>query len=194
MKGCEYVLRAMQTVQASRPGVELTIIGDGPLRPELERLAVALHVQCKFLGAQSTTTIRQMLRKSRLLCLPSVTTWDGHVEGLGIVLLEAQAMGVPVIGTFHAGVPEAIADGVTGTLVPERDSEKLTAAIMQLLEDKELWQRYHRATQGFIEQKFDLHRQTALLEEIYSELMREPGSLKGRASRDLAHLSPVGSA
>jgi glycosyltransferase involved in cell wall biosynthesis len=172
MKGCEYLLRAMQAVQASRPSTELTIVGDGPLRPELERLAKELRVRCKFMGVQSTTTIRQLLQKSRLLSLPSVTTADGHVEGLGMVLIEAQAMGVPVVSTFHAGIPEGVADGVTGTLVPERDSEKLAAAILRLLEDQDLWQRYRLATQAHIDRQFDLHKQTALLEDIYAEQIR----------------------
>ena len=121
------------------------------------------------MGVQPATTIRQLLQKSRLLSLPSVTTSDGHVEGLGIVLLEAQAMGVPVVSTLHAGIPEAVADGVTGILVPERDSEKLAAAILRLLEDRELWQQYHLATQGHIDRQFDLRKQTALLEDIYAE-------------------------
>jgi colanic acid/amylovoran biosynthesis glycosyltransferase len=169
MKGCEYVLRAVRVVQASRPATELTIIGDGPLRSGLEKLAMELQVRCTFLGAQSPVFVRQMLTKSRLLCLPSVTTHDGHVEGLGLVLVEAQAMGLPVVCTFHAGIPEAVADGVTGTLVPERDSEKLAAAILELLEDQDLWQRYHLATQSHVDGKFDLRKQTALLEDIYSE-------------------------
>jgi colanic acid/amylovoran biosynthesis glycosyltransferase len=169
MKGCEYVLRAMRVVQATRPATELTIVGDGPLRAGLERLALQLGIRCEFLGTQPSPFVRQMLRRSRLLCLPSVTTSDGHIEGLGIVLLEAQAMGVPVVSTLHSAIPEAVADGVTGTLVPERDSEKLAAAILQLLEDRELWQRYHLATQGHVDGKFDLRKQTALLEEIYSE-------------------------
>jgi colanic acid/amylovoran biosynthesis glycosyltransferase len=169
MKGCEYLLRAMQTVQARRPSTELTVVGDGPLRPQLERLAMELRVRCKFLGVQSTTTIRELLQKSRLLSLPSVTTSDGHVEGLGIVLVEAQAMGVPVVSTLHAGIPEAVADGVTGTLVPERDSERLSFAILRLLEDRDLWQRYHVATQAHIDRNFDLGKQTALLEDIYAE-------------------------
>jgi colanic acid/amylovoran biosynthesis glycosyltransferase len=172
MKGCEYLLRAMQAVQASRPSTELTIVGDGPLRPELERLAKELRVRCKFMGVQSTAIIRQLLQKSRLLSLPSVTTADGHVEGLGMVLIEAQAMGVPVVSTFHAGIPEGVADGVTGTLVPERDSEKLAAAILRLLEDQDLWQRYHLATQAHIDRQFDLHKQTARLEDIYAEQIR----------------------
>jgi glycosyltransferase involved in cell wall biosynthesis len=173
MKGCEYALRAMQIVQARRPATEFTIIGDGPLRVGLEELAEQLHVKCKFLGAQSPAVVREMLGKSRLLCLPSVTTSDGHhVEGLGLVLLEAQAMGIPVVSTLHAGIPEGVANGVTGTLVPERDKEQLAAAMLQLLEDRDLWQRYHLATQGYVDKKFDLRKQTALLEEIYTDQIR----------------------
>jgi colanic acid/amylovoran biosynthesis glycosyltransferase len=169
MKGGEYLLRAMRAVQASRPASELTIIGDGPLRPELERLSTELHVRCKFMGVQSPATIRQMLQRSRLLCLPSVTTSAGDREGLPTVLIEAQAMGVPVVSTFHSGIPEGVADGVTGILVPERNSEELAAAILRLLEDQDLWQRYHLATQEHIDRQFDLRKQTALLEDIYTE-------------------------
>jgi glycosyltransferase involved in cell wall biosynthesis len=179
MKGCEYLIRAMQAVQASRPSTKLIVVGDGPLRSDLERLAKELRVRCKFMGVQSPATIRQLLQKSRLLSLPSVTTLDGHVEGLGIALIEAQAMGVPVVSTLHAGIPEGVADGATGTLVPERDSERLAAAIVLLLEDQELWQRYHLATQEHIDRKFDLRKQTALLEDIYSEQICRTDKWKG---------------
>jgi colanic acid/amylovoran biosynthesis glycosyltransferase len=172
MKGCEYLLRAMQSVQAARSSTELTIIGDGPLRPGLERLAEELGVRCRFLGVQPSATIRQFLQKSRLLCLPSVTTSDGHVEGLGIVVIEAQAMGVPVVGTLHAGIQEGVANGITGTLVHERNSEELASALLQLLEDKDLWLRYHLASQEHIDRHFDLRKQTALLEDIYSAQIR----------------------
>jgi colanic acid/amylovoran biosynthesis glycosyltransferase len=169
MKGCEYLIRAMQVVQAKRPASELTIVGDGPLRPNLERLAKELRVRCTFMGMQPPPVIREMLKRSRLFSLPSVTTSDGHVEGLGIALIEAQAMGVPVVSTLHAGIPDGVADRVTGILVPERNSESLAAAILQLLEDKDLWQRYHLATQEHVDRQFDLRKQTALLEDIYSQ-------------------------
>ena len=172
MKGGEYVLRAMQAVQASRPETELTMIGDGPLRASLERLAAELKVRCRFMGLQPPAVVREMLQHARLLTLPSVTTADGHVEGLGMVLLEAQAMGVPVVGTLHAGIQEAVADGSTGTLVPERNHERLADAILRLLNDQDLWTRYSRAAQEHIERHFDLRRQTALLEDIYAEQMR----------------------
>jgi len=167
MKGCEYLIRAMGVVQAERPESELTIVGDGPLRSGLETLAAELRVRCKFLGVQPPAVIRKLLERARLFSLPSVVTWDGHFEGLGMVLLEAQAMGVPVVSTVHAAIPEAVADGVTGILVPERDSEALAHAILRLLGDRDLWQQFHSATQAHIDQQFDLRKQTALLEDIY---------------------------
>ena len=169
MKGGEYLLRAMDTVQKSRPMSELTIVGDGPLRPELEKLAAELEVKCTFLGVQPPAAVRQLLQRSRLLCLPSVTTSTGDREGLPTVLVEAQAMGVPVVSTVHSGIPEAVIDGVTGLLVPERDSEKLADALLKLLEDRDLWQRFHVATQAHVDKHFDLRTQTALLEDIYTE-------------------------
>ena len=169
MKGCEYLIRAMAKVQALQPASELIIVGDGPLRPSLEELARELGVRCRFLGVQPPESIRGWLQQSRLLSLPSVTTADGHIEGLGMVLLEAQSMGVPVVGTLHAGIQEAISDGVTGILVPERNPEELAQAVLRLLEDPMLWQRYSEAAQKFVEERFDLHRQTARLEELYAE-------------------------
>ncbi len=176
MKGCEYLIRAMRLVQTSRPASELTIVGDGPLRAFLENVAKELGVRCRFLGVQPASTIRQMLQDYRMLCLPSVTTADGHVEGLGMVLLEAQAMGLPVVATLHAGIPEAVADDVTGILVPERDSEQLASAILRLLNDQDLWTRYHLATRTHIERRFDLERQTALLEDLYTDQINRWGT------------------
>ncbi len=169
MKGGEYLLHAMQTVQARCPAAKLIMVGDGPLRSHLELLARELKVNCEFMGLQPPSTVRELMQQTRLLCLPSVATEDGHVEGLPTVLIEAQAMGIPVVTTFHSGIPEGVADGVTGTLVRERDPDELAAALLQLLEDQDLWQRYHRATQVHIDQTFDIRKQTAVLEDIYAQ-------------------------
>lgn len=172
MKGCEYLLHAMRIVQTTRPSCTLTIIGDGPLRPELERLAANLKVGCLFMGLQPAGVVRQMLKQCRLLSLPSVVAANGDTEGLPTVLIEAQAMGIPVVSTYHAGIPECVADGVTGILVPERDNNALAVAILKLLEDSNLWERCHYATQSHIDNQFDLQKQTAVLEDIYAAQMR----------------------
>jgi len=166
-KGCEYLLRAMKRVQGAHPGCEVTIVGDGPLRPGLEALARELGIRCKFRGVQPASVVRECLQEAKIFCVPSVTAANGDSEGLGMVFAEAQAMGVPVVSTKHGGIPEVVASQETGLLATERDIEALADALVLLLSDEDLWQRFHRAAQQRVEKHFDLTAQTKLLEKIY---------------------------
>lgn len=170
-KGCEYLLRAMQLVQRAHPLSELTIIGDGPLRISLQALARELNLRCRFLGTQPSVVIREALQKARIFCAPSLTAANGDSEGLGVVFGEAQAMGVPIVSSEHGGIPEIVADRVTGLLAPERDYRALADALCLLLADDDLWERLHRAGPQRIEQRFDLKTQTAMMENIYSGIL-----------------------
>ena len=172
-KGCEYLVRAMERVQQNHPQSELTIIGDGPLRSCLEALAARLKIRCHFLGTQFEPAVRKALMGARVFCVPSVTAADGDSEGLGMVFAEAQAMGVPVVSTTHGGIPEVVADGFTGLLVPERDHVSLADALARLLGDDVLWQSFHYAALERMEQHFDLELQTAALEKIYSQILSD---------------------
>ena len=170
-KGCEYLLRAMRLVQQSHPECELTVIGDGPLRSRLETLARELNVRCRFLGVQPASMVREALRRAQIFCVPSVTAANGDSEGLGMVFAEAQAMGVPVVSTRHGGIPEVVSDRVTGLLAPERDHEALADSLRLLLGNEDLWQAFRAAGLQHVEQRFDLKRQTALLEAIYDRVL-----------------------
>jgi colanic acid/amylovoran biosynthesis glycosyltransferase len=170
-KGCEYLLRAMKLVQQSHPECELTVIGDGPLRPRLETLAGELNVRCRFLGVQPASTVRESLRRAQIFCVPSVTAANGDSEGLGMVFAEAQAMGVPVVSTRHGGIPEVVFDRVTGLLAPERDHEALADSLCLLLGNEDLRRAFRAAGQQHVEQRFDLKRQTALLEGVYNRVL-----------------------
>ena len=172
-KGCEYLLRAMQQVQQEQPECELTIIGDGPLRPSLEALAKQLEVRCEFRGTQPTAVVREALAAAKVFCVPSVTAANGDSEGLPTVLAEAQAMGIPVVSTTHGGIPEIIVNGVNGLLVPERDADSMAAALVLLLGDEQRWRQFHHAAIRTVEQDFDLQDQTAQLENIYSDMIGE---------------------
>lgn len=176
-KGCEYLLRAMQLVQQEHPDAGLTVLGDGPLRGQLEALAGELKVRCDFRGFQSPAVVRNTLQRTRLVCVPSVTAANGDSEGLPTVIAEAQAMGIPVVASIHAGIPEILSDGKTGVLAPERDCERLAAGMSLLLGDEAMWQRFHLAALARIAEHFDLRKQTAVLEEIYTRVAdgREAG-------------------
>ena len=170
-KGCEYLLRAMASVQQTCPDDLLTVIGDGPFRGQLESQAKELGLACRFMGVQPPAIVREHLQRTRIFCAPSITAENGDSEGLGMVFAEAQAMGIPVVSTLHGGIPEVVANGKTGLLVNERDHEALAAAITSLLGDTSLWNQFRHSARAHIEHSFDLAKQTAELESIYQSLM-----------------------
>jgi colanic acid/amylovoran biosynthesis glycosyltransferase len=103
--------------------------------------------------------------------VPSVTAADGDSEGLPVVIFEAAASGLPVVGFDHAGIPEAVIDGETGFIVPEGEVEPLAARLGELLADPDLAARMGGRARTLAEQDFDLARQTERLERIYDDVV-----------------------
>jgi colanic acid/amylovoran biosynthesis glycosyltransferase len=172
-KGCEHLIRAMHAVQQHIPHAALTIVGDGPLRRSLEDLAASLGVRCRFTGAAPSTLVRQLLRQAAVVCAPSCTAANGDSEGLPIVVLEAQSMGVPVVSTYHAGIPEAVIHGQTGLLAAEGDTSALAGNLLLLLENEKLRAEYGARGAQRIGERFDLQSQTSNLEDIYEEVLAQ---------------------
>ena len=172
-KGCDYLLRAMKRVQQQRPQARLVVIGDGSFRPVLERLNAELGVGAQFLGEKSQQEARNWLERARVFCSPSVTLDDGMSEAFGNVFTEAQAMGVPVVSFAHGGIPETMQPGVTGLLAPERDVPQLAAHLLRYLEDDDFWNHSRECGMAWVRQHFDIHTQTAKLEETYDSVLRQ---------------------
>ncbi len=166
-KGCEDLIRAAAIVQRRRPGAELVIIGEGPLKEDLRLLAEQMSVSCKFLGAQPAGEVRRWVQRSAVLCAPSKTAANGDSEGLPTVILEAQAMSVPVVSTFHAGIPEGVIDGETALLAREGDIPSIAAHLLRFLEDTEYCKTAGRKGREWITKEFNLVRQTEKLEQVY---------------------------
>jgi colanic acid/amylovoran biosynthesis glycosyltransferase len=166
-KGCEYLIQAMAQVQATKPEVELVIIGDGPLRSNLEDLAKSSLKRYRFLGVQPSEVVSSWMNKAKVFCVPSVRATSGDCEGFGIVFAEAQAVGLPVVSFAHGGIPEAVSHGETGFLAVERNSQELAKYILQLIADPILWQRFSDNGQKRVQAEFNLRKQTQALEEIY---------------------------
>jgi glycosyltransferase involved in cell wall biosynthesis len=131
-------IRAARIVLDRRPATKFLIVGEGKLRPRLESLVRELD-----LGGDVVLT---GFRDDPLEILSTFTCFvlSSYLEGLGTSVMDAQAMGIPVVATRTGGVPDIVEDGVTGLLVPPRDPEALAAAIGRLLDDKELRQRVAR--------------------------------------------------
>lgn len=172
VKGCEYVIRAMQIIQEANPEIELVIIGDGPLRGELEKLAAQLLTNYRFLGVQPQAVVKEWMNRAKVFCVPSITAKSGAEEAFGIVFVEASAMGLPVVSFANGGIPEAVRHRHTGFLAKEKDWRGLAGYLFNLLNDAELWHRFSENGQVRTREKFNLNKQTEQLEGIYKSLLQ----------------------
>ncbi|MEY2577471.1 MAG: colanic acid/amylovoran biosynthesis glycosyltransferase [Verrucomicrobiota bacterium] len=162
-KGTKILIEAMAGVADAT----LVIIGEGPLRAALEREAREIGDRVRFLGALRSDEVANWMRRASVLAAPSVTAADGDAEGLPNVVVEAAASGLPVVGTNHSGIPEAIEDGVSGFLVPENDASMLAARLRDVLGSESHRSQMSLAARRLAERKFSGQLLTARLESIY---------------------------
>lgn len=179
-KGLGGLIQALSLIQSGKP-FRLAIVGDGPLRDETERQAAALGVSDRidFLGRLPEGQTLQEIARSDILVLPS------FMEGLPVVLMEACALGLPVVASGVAGVPELVRDEVNGLLFAPSDWEQLAEQLKRLIEDHELRQRLGRAGPERIAEEFDI----TLSAERLSRLFRSRGQSVATPSE---HLSEQG--
>ena len=136
-KGIAFLFDALRKLQARGVNIGRTVvIGDGPIRGELEAAAAGLPVE--FVGQQGRAAVLEAIAKSQLMLIPSITADNGDQEGLPVTLLEGGAGKICVIASRLPGIDEVIVDGVSGLLVPQRDSDALAAAIERALGDDAL--------------------------------------------------------
>ncbi len=166
-KGLPFLIEAMADVRRALPDAELIIVGGGALEQELKALVAtrALQDAVRLLGAKPNVEAMAEVAKSGVFVLPSLG------EGLGIVLLEAQALGVPVIGTNVGGIPDVIVHEKTGLLVPASDAGAIAAAIVRILKDGALAGRMVAEAQARLE-KFDWNAIAEHYAELYQKEMR----------------------
>ena len=171
-KGIAYAIQAVAELKRCNHRVIYTVIGEGYLRPALEKLAEDLHLldEVKLIGWQNHETVIRFLQQSHILIAPSVTA-NGDQEGIPNSIKEAMAMGLPVIGTLHGGIPELIEDGVSGFLVPERDVKALTERLTFLIEHPEIWQKFGYRGLITIREKYDIDMLNNRLVECYQKIL-----------------------
>ena len=170
-KGLGDLIEAMARVRASVPAARLLVVGDGPLRGEIEDRARRLDLDARFAGWLEPREVARQLREARVLCVPSRRAANGDAEGLPTVIPEAGGQGLPVVGTRHAGIAEGIGDGAGGLLADEGDVEGLAHALTALLTDDALWRRLSAGARENVARNFDPQRQAEELEGIYDEVL-----------------------
>jgi len=168
-KGFRYLIDAIGLLVDRDLAFECEIVGEGPLRAELEARLDELRIadRVRLVGALSHDAAIEKYADAALFVLPSVTAHDGDRDGIPNVILEAMAMGLPVVSTRQSGIPEAVQDGRTGLLVPPRDAPALADALAALLLDGDLRTRLGAAGRERAASTFDIEVNVQrLLEEF----------------------------
>jgi glycosyltransferase involved in cell wall biosynthesis len=162
-KGFEYLIDAARTLATNMPALRVAIAGDGDLRDALAARAG---------GAAQILWLGRLSAAADVIAVPSIRDEAGNVDGLPNFALEALASATPVVASTAGGLPQAIVDGVTGRLVPERDAAALAAAISELLGQPETARRMGAAARDAVTRNFGWARVAERFEAAYNR----PGS------------------
>lgn len=170
-KGIFTLLDALPDVVAVWPQLKFCLAGVGPDR---DRIVAAISERglggnVEMLGWLDQAALQAEYARAHAFLHPSELTDTEDQEGVPNSMLEAMATGLPVVATYHGGIPEAVDDGGDGLLVPERSPRELGEAIMRLLGDAELLARLSRRAAESVREKFGFDQQIAKLEAIYEE-------------------------
>lgn len=152
-KAPQLVVRAFSRAARRVPAARLVVIGEGPLRAEVEELVDELGIAARVSleGARDHGRVAEALRHAAVFVQHSVAAADGDREGTPVAVLEAGAAGVPVVATRHEGIPEVVVDGETGILVDEHDVVAMGDALADLLLDERRARRMGLAAREHIE-------------------------------------------
>ncbi|MGG3559210.1 glycosyltransferase [Peribacillus frigoritolerans] len=172
-KGHHILMQAFQKIKGKFPNATLTIIGRGELEEYLTSLANQLNLGDSFrlLNHLPKDQVREHMTNADIFCAASLEAADGDVEGIPNTLKEAMAIGVPVISTNHAGIPELITNNKEGVLVQENNVDELADALEFMLTNRESWETYTVAARQKVEQNFNLTQQLQQQAEFYDELL-----------------------
>lgn len=174
-KGHAFVLRALTQIIKKDKRITYVIAGDGPLRKNLESLTSQLNLTeyVHFIGSVDHGEIMKLYDCSDIFVLFSVTGTDGNQEGIPVVLMEAHAKGLPVVTTYHTGIPEVTLNDKTGFLVQEKDEVALEKRIEYLIGHKDRRTELGKAGRLYIKKQFNNTLLNNQLSEIFLKITKE---------------------
>lgn len=173
-KGIEYGVQAVIRAMEIFPDIEYRIIGDGPLNDKLNEIIEKHNLSQSIIleGTKNQDAVIEILKNhADLLLMPSITAENGDQEGIPVVLMEALAVGLPVIATSHSGIPEIIKDNITGYLVPEKDVEALRKCILDFTNNVELNKKISLEGRKLVENDYNTKMQNKRLIGILTSLI-----------------------
>ncbi len=163
-KGQKHLIEAAALVVRQVPDAHFVILGEGELRPALERQVREMHLEKHVLLPGFRTDVLSLLKAFDIFVMSSVT------EGLGTSLLDAMAAARPIVATRAGGIPEVVVNEETGLLVPVRDHDQLAVAIVRLLKDAGLRERLARAGLNRVRAQFSAERMVDETLAVYRRL------------------------
>jgi glycosyltransferase involved in cell wall biosynthesis len=179
-KGLEYLVRACARLRDE--GTDLPffceIAGGGPLHDSLQHLIARLGVgdRVRLLGPQDENGVRALMERADTLVMPSVVARDGQMEGIPVVLMEAMALGLPVVASHLSGIPELVRHQETGLLVQPGDPEAIKDAILACWRGPDAAAGRASAARLLVEQEYDLERNVAQLAAQFERAVDAPAS------------------
>lgn len=174
-KGFTYLLQACHELHTEGYAFKCQIIGEGPLREDLENQIHQLNLTqvVELCGALPHEKVIEMYSQATIFVLPAVTSSDGDRDGIPNVILEALAMQLPVVSTLHSGIPEVIKHGVNGLLVEAKDVPSLAAALISLIKQPAMRKSLGQAGRDTVIEKFDLSQNVGLFHQQFLRLLEE---------------------
>jgi glycosyltransferase involved in cell wall biosynthesis len=173
-KGLHHLIDALAQVAPALPEARLTIVGDGPIRAELEAQVTRLGLtgRVRFLGMIPNEDLPAHFNEADLFVVPSIIDQTGDREGLPVSILEAAASGVPVVATDVGGISDFVEDGVTGVLVAPGDATALAQAILRMAGDQALAGGVAASARHRVEHGFTWDSVSARFDAIYGRLLQ----------------------
>lgn len=172
-KGVSQLFEALSLIDPKMlEGHRIIVVGDGPLRDPLKAQARDLKLPIDFLGFVDPQVVHENIEAAVAVAVPSITARNGDTEGLPTVVFESLRAGTPIVGFSHAGIPEAVEDGHSGLLYSEGDVEGLSDGILRLLSNETEARIMGNNARVSFETRFDIDKQTKLVESLYDDLRR----------------------
>jgi colanic acid/amylovoran biosynthesis glycosyltransferase len=185
-KGHRVLFEALASNRPELERIELDLIGDGPLRKDLEAEAdrLGLSSRVRFHGDLTERAVAKMLDQAHLFVLPSVIEQSGDTEGIPVALMEAMATGLPVVASRLTGIPELVRHGETGLKAEPGDAQDLARALEELLADQAAAMTRTLYARELVEREFSLESSSRRLTMLFTgEAAREaPGEAPGEAA------------
>jgi glycosyltransferase involved in cell wall biosynthesis len=170
MYGIDYLIRAFALlIERDFKDIELLLVGSGQHENEFKKLAKSLNVHnlCHFTGNVPNTEVPIWLNRMDVFCAPSICN-----ESFGVAVVEASACGIPVIVSDAGGLPEVVINNVTGFIIPKKDHEAIAEAIIKLIENRELTEKFGKGGRNFVLQNYEWNENASRMEQLYEMVIK----------------------